>query len=461
MSLRSRWQALQRATAQPASVLLPALAGGLMLCAGFLPWLKYPLGDVMTAWSIPIDIGWQIRSPLFSYGLLCMVCGLPAFAVAYGYRQQSMNAQRDREQPGVLIAILCSLMPMALFVFQYLCIDLQSVNVLAQQKVQMLLIENFYGYKVSPPLIQLQPFEIDSSTLAGRFVVLANQVAPGLVVPCLSACLLIYCQSLLPATTLTSASEPVMHRPRSHSQIWLAGAIVGILILSRPVVALICDYQARGALASGSYAAALRWLDAAETLNPAFDQVPYYHIQRGQAEYFINFDRRTIDSQIYLVSVDLTQENYPAAYQEMSVLWHPQQTMPSWAVDEMSDVLTRLAEAARRQNDPTTQGPDLDEAVLPWLQTIMQIDDANVYAHYLTGRIQYNLHNYEGCRVQMDIILQLSHNEHLQSSAYTYIALSQLEQGNIALARKLLLIAVKLDPGYWNNTAREELSGLH
>jgi Tfp pilus assembly protein PilF len=49
----------------------------------------------------------------------------------------------------------------------------------------------------------------------------------------------------------------------------------------------------------------------------------------------------------------------------------------------------------------------------------------------------------------------------LQSSAYTYIALSQLQQGKTANARRLLLKAVELDPEYSNNTAREELSGLH
>lgn len=459
MSQRPRWQTLpgfQRAIAQPAYVLLPAGAGSLMLCAGFLPWLKNPLGNVMTAWSIPIDIGWRVHSPLFSYGLLCIICGLPAFASAYRYW---MKALSDRERTGILVASVCCLMPILLFVFQYLCVDLQSANLLAQQKVQMLLIENLYGYKVSPQLLQLQPFEIDSSTLGGRFVVLATQVSPGLIVPFLSTCLLIYCQSLVPPTSQTSASKRVDLLSRRH--IWLIGAIVGTLILSRPIVAMVCDYQAREALASGSYAAALKWLDAAGVLNPAFERVPYYHIQRGQAEYFLNFDRHNTDSQIYLASVDLAQENYPAAYQEMSMLWHPQQAMPSWAVDEMSGVLTRLAETARRQNDPATEGPDLDESVLPWLQMILQIDGSNVYAHYLMGRIQYNLHNYEGCRVQMTIVLQLSHNEHLQSSAYTYMALSQLEQGNMVLARQLLLIAVKFDPGYWNNTAREELSGLH
>jgi tetratricopeptide (TPR) repeat protein len=92
---------------------------------------------------------------------------------------------------------------------------------------------------------------------------------------------------------------------------------------------------------------------------------------------------------------------------------------------------------------------------------MIQVDPANVYAQYLAGRVYYDLHDFNKSATHMLIVLPLTHNTDLQSSAYTYIALSQLQQGQTAAARTLLLKAVELDPDYSNNTAREELSGLH
>jgi tetratricopeptide (TPR) repeat protein len=99
--------------------------------------------------------------------------------------------------------------------------------------------------------------------------------------------------------------------------------------------------------------------------------------------------------------------------------------------------------------------------VLPWLETLLQLDDSNLYAQYLEGRMQYDLHNYSVCTTYMVNVLLLSQNPAIQSSAYTYMGLSAEGQGNYIDARKLLLRAIELDPAYHNNIAREELSGLH
>jgi hypothetical protein len=61
----------------------------------------------------------------------------------------------------------------------------------------------------------------------------------------------------------------------------------------------------------------------------------------------------------------------------------------------------------------------------------------------------------------MIAVTQISSNADIQSSAYTYMALSDAGQGNVVEERMLLFKAVELDPNYHNNTAREELSGLH
>jgi Tfp pilus assembly protein PilF len=58
-------------------------------------------------------------------------------------------------------------------------------------------------------------------------------------------------------------------------------------------------------------------------------------------------------------------------------------------------------------------------------------------------------------------VIQLSRNTDIQSSAYIYMGLSIAGQGDVVNARKLFFKALDLDPSYHNNTAREELSGLH
>ena len=101
-----------------------------------------------------------------------------------------------------------------------------------------------------------------------------------------------------------------------------------------------------------------------------------------------------------------------------------------------------------------------DEVALSWLQVLSSVDPTNVYSPYMVGRIYYDLHNYAACGSQMIRVIALSRNADIQSSAYTYSALSDAGQGDYIDERTLLLKAVTLDPAYWNNTAREELSGL-
>ena len=101
-----------------------------------------------------------------------------------------------------------------------------------------------------------------------------------------------------------------------------------------------------------------------------------------------------------------------------------------------------------------------DNTSLPWVQLLTQVDDSNVYGHYLTGRIDYGFHNFNACIPQMAAMLRISSDTNQQSSAYTYMGLSEIGLGNEAEGRELLFKAVELDPSYRNNTAREELSGL-
>jgi tetratricopeptide (TPR) repeat protein len=230
--------------------------------------------------------------------------------------------------------------------------------------------------------------------------------------------------------------------------------------MGRAPTAMVFEYFAKSSLAAGDSMTATKLLDAALALNPALDQVPYYHIERGQAFYTLYPNQPSDDSRAYLAFVYRLQGDNLDAYQELFALWHAHPTTP-WVVDELSITLEKLAEFIQQPNSPPVQRADSDIAAMSWLQSLTQIDASNVYGQYLLGRFQYYLHSYNACIARMTQIIQLSRNADIQSSAYTYMGLSVAGQGDILDERKLLFEALKLDPSYHNNTAREELSGLH
>jgi hypothetical protein len=112
-------------------------------------------------------------------------------------------------------------------------------------------------------------------------------------------------------------------------------------------------------------------------------------------------------------------------------------------------------------NGTPTQRAYKDLPSITWLKTLVHTDPNNVYAHYTLGRIAYDTHDFTACEKQMLTVMALSPNPNILSSVYTYLSLSSEVQGNYVKAREYLFKAQDLDPAYRNNTAREEMSGLH
>ena len=346
---------------------------------------------------------------------------------------------------------LCAV-PCALFVFQFLCVDVGWLETLAQHKVQMLLVKYHLGYSVSPERIPLDPFRFDSSTLLERLQLLVNQLTVGLLLPCLSAWLLIDYRRLSRTPPIAASAK------RRRWFVWPAIALL-IIVLGRAPASIYCEFQAKALLATGNYAGALGWLNAALTFNPALDQVAYFHEERGQALYFLHNDVPGDDSRVYLASVYRQQSDYLDAYQQLLAVWQAHRSTP-WVINEMSSTLERLAEFTPVAGGQLIRRQINDDSALPWLQTLGRVDPTNIYSRYVIARIEYDLHNYPACIAQMQLVIQLSADENTMSSAYTYLALSEAGQGQYVLERALLEQAINLDPDYRNNTAREELSGL-
>lgn len=455
MLASQRWFS-RRTILQPKSI-IPLVAGCLMLCAGILPWLSDPLGERYSAWKLPLDIGWQFRTAIFNYGLLCLCCAIYAFLVACANWKPFKGS--DYFVGRYKTAGLLCLIPVVLFFLQYIFIDFQAIDHLAQHEIQALLIRAHYGYRISPQHIPLNAFTLNISTLQDRLEILIDQISIGVLLPFSSAWLLIDYRRFF--KTLDSVASKKRQSRSRLVRILLFILLLAIgVVLGRAPAALVCEYQAEASLASGNYTSALGWLDAASFLNPAFNQVASYHIERGQALYYLYPKHQSDDSRAYLTFTYREQGDYLDAYQQLLAVSQSYPTS-AWVIDEMSLTLERQAESIKPLYGQPMGGSDNDEAALQWLQLLAQIDPNNVYGQYIIGRIQYNIHNYTACTAQMSIVVRLSSNPDIQSSAYTYMALSDAGQGDYIDERVLLFKAVQLDPNYHNNTAREELSGLH
>ncbi|GAC1389800.1 MAG: hypothetical protein NVS4B11_11950 [Ktedonobacteraceae bacterium] len=236
-------------------------------------------------------------------------------------------------------------------------------------------------------------------------------------------------------------------------------ALIFVIGLGRAPLALICQYQAKAALSTGNYGKALEWLASAQFLNPALTQVYYYHVERGEALYFLNPQQETDDSHAYIAFAYKQRGDNLDAYQQLLAVWRAHNTT-SWIVNEMGYSLEGLSEFSNPLKGISARRPINDDSALPWLQLLLQVEPSNIYGHYVEGRIQYDLHNDSDCEQQMSTIIQNNANPDIESSAYTYMALGYAGEGNLLEERILLRKAVSLDPSYVNNTAREELSGL-
>jgi tetratricopeptide (TPR) repeat protein len=539
--------------------LVPISIAGLMIGATFLPWVIDVLGARYSAWNLPVDIGWQFHIVPFNYGALCMLCAAPVlYRVLKHWRlRYDVYAQSQHRVITAPIGWLC-LFPVLLLVFQYLFADVYGIDVLAQHEIQMLLIQQRFGYPVLNQLLVLIPFNsltstsyfyygatvVSGTTLTGRLLLLIDVLGPGILLP-IAAGIIAFVSSnyhRVPAQTAPS-TMPLRQRMRERWPICLLASLFLLIVFGRAPLAMLCEYQAKQALAMGNYRDAISWLQRAATLNPALTKIAAYHIERGRADYYLQPDHLTDDAYIYLASVYSRENDYRDAFSALQLVWddHASHENMPWLTEQLSMTLEWLAESTAtmatkqsgswlannnatlqqsgswpannntalqqsgswpannntalqqgasnsglpqassqlallstlQNSNPTQQiaatyalaplvpGNDGSPAAMFWLSMLSQVDSSNVYASYALGRAFYAQGGYAACIEYMRQVLDANPNTNVQSSADTYIALSMIEQGKVAQARQLLLQAVQLDPDFNNNTAREQLSGLH
>ncbi len=440
--------------------IIPVLAGSILGVASLLPWLKDPLGEQFFAWRLPVDIGWQLSSSMFNYGLLCCCNALFSFWIAlhawkarHAGKIAPSNIRVRLPLPTccTIAGLLCLLLPI-LFLVQYLYADMASVAQLTNHEIQAELIKAKLGYGSAAQFFPIETISFDPITQRGRLTLLLDQIGIGSFLPLVAALLLLISRQLFPLSVQTCSIW------KRWTIMWGCGFFLFVL-LGRAPAAIVCNYQAQRLLAQGGYAKALKWLDRAGKLNPLLDQLPSYHIERGQAWYFLHPEQPIADSQVYLAAFYRQRNDLLASYQQLLAA---RQHAPAarWVLDEFAVTLERLAEAPHPLNGAPRLRMNREVSSLGWLYLLSQADPRNVYAHYLIGRIAYDLQDYNQCEVQMLAVLNIGQEDSIKSSAYTYLGLSHFGRSDLVAGRQNLLKAEALDPTYRNNTAREELSGL-
>ncbi len=453
MVIASQFWFLKRGAGSRTKIIFPVVSLCLMLISSLSPWLVDPLLGSSSAWGLSIDIGWQVRTSFFSYGILCLLCALYTSIVAFAGEKTFRGSTLFADKYGVA-AVLC-LLPILLFLMQYLFTDVVGVHVLSQHKVQMLLIQRHFGYSGQADRITIDPFLFTDATMLGRFQLLIDQASIGVLLPLIASWLLFECQRIVSVPLYADSKNTTWKYG------WLLGLGLLLVLVGRGPAATFCDFEGSQSLSSGNYAKALNWLDWAQALNPSLLQVASFHIERGQALYFLHPKQVNDESHVYLASVYRSQKDFIDSYQELLSMWQAHPTTP-WVVSEMSITIERLAEfTSPLNNAPVVLRPDNDDSALVWIKLLTKVDSTNLYGQYVDGLIMYDLHDYSSCTAQMTIVLNAKPNTDIHSSAITYIALSDIRVGKFREGRNLLFEALKFDPSYRNNTAREALSGLY
>ena len=496
----------------------PTLSATLLVVASATHWLVVPLIRTTSAWALPINLGWG-QSVYLSYGMLTVVLAvaLLVFAV-YSLRDLNWKALAAGAAPArrlswraLALLTLGGLLTPLLFLFQALFVDMRLITTLAAQENDHLLIALHLGYKIAPQHFKLIPFEVQTATPLDRLTLLAQSAGVGIVaallvgLPCLYGLYLVWraewsarrATQRLETQALGAASAddqdnasdeqgassrgwaPVDGRARWRVALVIAALVVAVALVGRAPVGVFCEYLGTVSIESGDYTSALNWLSAAQTLDPSLTDLPDFHQQRGEALYESG-SRSGMDVGLYLAAQYRTLGALDQAWQQDQALYA---RYPGTPVVIQDITLTLEAEAEVNTRVPytydtnTTPQPLRQDALqpignanatatavdqaLPWLNRLLALAPNNVYGHYLRGRIFLTTHTYDAGASDFQSVIALTRDKDMLSAAYTYLAFCRAGQGDWVSERALLYHAVELDHGYYNNTAREALSGLH
>lgn len=398
------------------------LPGLLLLILGLaLPWFAIPLQADQPAWSLPVVLAGTPSISWVSYGAVLVAClGLGALAIMHSRGRPC--AATAAVGAGVLVVSLTFLVATG-------TADWPLLQRLEDQVIQQTAIFRQFGYVVpgqEPRLMLLVP-------VTGTWALVGGALRLGWFTTAVGGLIM-----------LGSGASSLAHwvsLSRRRRMLLPALALLLVGVLGRGAVAGYLATQGAAAAQAGNYRAASSSLTAAREFNPLLTSSTAYDLTLGQVllaaggraqplALLADADARGAGGDFQGRVIELRQ----------AVARDPANPVLLQQLDQASQVLGLRNQDAR---------------------PLQELSDPTVADLYTEGRVRYALADYPAALACFQQVLTMTRDTNVTSSAFTYIALSELKLGQADQARRDLLRAVNVDTSYNNTLARSLLVGLY
>ena len=399
------------------------LIGLLLLIIGLtLPWFAIPLQPGQSAWSLPVVLAGIPSVSWVSYGAVLSVCLSLGLLAAIRSRGRA-DAATAAVGAAVLVVSLAFLVAAG-------TADWPLLQWLADQTAEQTAIFGQFGYAVpgqAPNLMLVIP-------VTGSWALIGGALRLGW-----------FCAAVGGLVLFGSGAASLARRVhRIRRRVMLVPTLALLLVVGILVRGAIADYlagQGATALQAGDYRAASASLADAGNFDPLLTSSTAYELTLGQV----------------LIGTG-------GAGQPLALLADAD---ARGAVGDIRGQVTELRRAARLDPANLVLRQQLDQAsqVLGLTDhnpsALQALSDPSVADVYTEGRVRYTQADYPAAVLCLRQVLTMTGDSNVISSAYTYIALSELKLGQADQARLDLLRAVSADTSYNNTLARSLLVGLY
>jgi hypothetical protein len=397
--------------------------GLLLLILGLaLPWFAIPLQAGRSAWSLPVALAGIPAVSWVSYGAALTAClGLGLLAT-----------MRSRGRPSAATAAVGAGVLVVSFAFLVASgtADWPLLQRLEDQAAEQSVIFGQFDYAVpgqAPSLMLVVP-------VTGNWALVGGALRLGW-----------FCTVAGGLALLGSGASSLAGRVRqTRWRVMLLPALALLLVVEVLLRGAIADYvagQGNSAVRAGDYQAASASLADARQLNPLLTSSTAYELALGQVL------SATVGAGQPLAMLADADARAAAGNIRGQVAGLRQAV----ALDPANPVLLEQLDHASQVLGLTEQNPG----------PLRALSDPTVADVYTEGRVRYARLDYPAALACFRQVLTMTGDANVVSSAYTYIALSELKLGQAGQARLDLLRAVSADTSYNNTLARSLLAGLY
>lgn len=400
---------------------LPLLSVLLITLGLALPWLAVPLQAQRSAWSIRVVLAGTSSFSLVSYGIVLAACvTLGGAALVRGRGRPS--AATAAVGAGALVVSLT-------FLVATRTADWPLLQQLEDQTAQQTAIFGQFGYAVP-----------------------GQQASMMLVVPVTGSWQLVWGALRLGWFSTAVGGVVLFGTGASSLARWFRRARWRAKLLPAVVMLLLADVVGRGAFAdylaqrgaaaaaAGDYRAANSSLGAAARLNSLLTSSAAYELAVGQALLAGGSTGKPL-----ALLADATARGASG-----NIRGQVSELLTAGKRDPANPVLLGQLDQASQLLGLTQQDP----------VALQELRDPTAADEYTLGRVLYAAADYTDALASLRRVLSMTGDANVISSAFTYIALSEMKLGQADPARRDLLRAVSVDTGYNNTLARSLVAGL-